>query len=73
MISNELRAWRHKLGFTQQKLTQAAGVSIATIVLIERYGHLPGEDVRARIASALGVGETTLWPDVEGVSDGKQD
>ncbi len=71
MISNELRAWRHKLGFTQQKLTQAAGVSIATIVLIERYGHLPGENVRGRIAVALNVSETTLWPTLEVVNDGK--
>ncbi len=73
MSTNELRTWRHKLGFTQQELTQVAGVSIATIVLIERYGHIPGEDVRARITAALGVRETTLWPNVEGVSDGKQD
>jgi transcriptional regulator with XRE-family HTH domain len=71
MIANKLRAWRQKLGFTQQELTQAAGVSIATIVLIERYGHLPGEDVRARITAALGVSETTLWPTLEVVTDGK--
>jgi len=71
MIQNKLRVWRHKLGFTQQKLTQTAGVSIATIVLIERYGHLPGENVRGRIAAALDVSETTLWPTLEVVNDGK--
>ena len=71
MIQNKLRAWRQRLGFTQQELTQAAGVSIATIVLIERYGHLPGEDVRGRIAATLGVSETTLWPALEVVSDGR--
>lgn len=74
MIENKLKTWRQKLRFTQQELTQAAGVSIATIVLIERYGHLPGEDVRGRIAAALGVSETTLWPsltEAEVLSDGK--
>jgi len=70
MIQNRLRAWRHKLSFTQQELTQAAGVSIATVVLIEKYNHLPGEDVRARIAAALGVSEGAIWPTQEG-SDAK--
>ena len=70
MIQNKMRAWRQKLGFTQQELTQAAGVSIATIVLIERYGHLPGEDVRGRIATALGVSESVIWPNLE-VESGK--
>ncbi|MFC1980262.1 helix-turn-helix transcriptional regulator [Chloroflexota bacterium] len=70
MIGNKLREWRHKLGFTQQELTQAAGVSIATTVLIERYGHLPSEDVRQRLSRALGVSEGVIWPDVVVVSDG---
>lgn len=61
MIQNKLRLWRKRLGFTEQELTKAAGVSIATIVLIERYGHLPGEDVRGRIAAALGVKEDKIW------------
>lgn len=72
MISNKLRTWRKKLGFTQQELTQAAGCSISTLVLIERYGHLPGEDARARIAAALGVSEDAIWPDAARVNgDGK--
>jgi transcriptional regulator with XRE-family HTH domain len=70
MIPNKLRAFRKKLGFTEQELTQVAGVSIATVVLIERYGHLPGEDVRARIAAALGVSGDAIWPDVR-MSDEK--
>jgi len=70
MIQNKLRAWRQKLGFTQQELTQAAGVSIATIVLIERYNHLPGDDVRARLSKALSVPESVIWPSLE-VADGK--
>jgi transcriptional regulator with XRE-family HTH domain len=60
-MRNQLRFWRHKLGFTEQELTQKAGVSIATIVLIEKYDHYPGKDVRSRLSEALGVGEELIW------------
>jgi DNA-binding XRE family transcriptional regulator len=62
MIQNKLREFRQKLGFTQQELTQTAGVSIATLVLIEKYGHLPGEAVQIKIASVLGVKPEAIWP-----------
>ena len=62
MVANRLRAWRQRLGLTQQELTEIAGVSIATLVLIERYGHLPGEKVRNRLCSALGVDVAAIWP-----------
>ena len=56
---------RDALAFLSQTVYQAAGVSIATIVLIERYGHVPGADVRARLAEALGVSESVIWADLE--------
>lgn len=68
---NYLRTWRVRLGFSMQELGARAGVSPATVNTIERNGHLPGEDVRVRIAAALDVSETTLWPNVKGVDDGK--
>ena len=55
--------WRIKLGFRQQELAVQAGISPALIVAIERYGHLPGTDVRAKLAKALGVRESLLWPE----------
>ena len=71
MIQNKLKVWRRKLGFTQQELTQVAGVSIATIVLIERYNHLPGDDVRVRLSKALNIPESVIFPNLEGEdSDG---
>ena len=70
MIQNRLRIWRKRLGFSQQELTQAASVSIATIVLVERYNHLPGDDVRKRLSKALGISELVIWPSLE-VPDGK--
>ena len=72
MRVNQLREYRTKLGIRQQELAVRAGVSPALLVAVERYGHLPGADVRARIAAAMGVSETTLWPGVaEVASDGK--
>ena len=59
-----LRQWRHRLGVTQQELTQKAGVSIATIVLVERYGHKPGCGVRSRLSKALGISESEIWPEI---------
>ena len=62
---NLLKALRHKLGITQQELQITAGVLIATIVLIERYSYYPGEEVRARIATALDIPETKIWTGLE--------
>jgi DNA-binding XRE family transcriptional regulator len=57
--------WRKRLGFTQQELVRAARVSIATIVLIERYGYLPRKSCRVRISAALGVKEDRIFPDLQ--------
>jgi len=70
MGQNYLRKWRLELGFSMQELAVKAHVSPATVNTIERYGHLPGEDVRARIAAAMGVSESVIWPSL-GVTDGK--
>ena len=70
MVVNQLRKWRLKLSYSQLKLSVAAGVSPAMVVAIERYGYLPGPDVRGRIATALGISEAVIWPSLE-VSDGK--
>ena len=64
MIVNELKELRRSRGFSQQALMLASGVSTATIVLIERYGQVPGADVRRRIARALGVEESEIWQEV---------
>jgi DNA-binding XRE family transcriptional regulator len=63
--SGALKEWRHKAGITQQALQLSAGVSIATIVLIERYGYCPREEVRARIAAAIGVPAGEIWTELE--------
>ena len=61
---NYLKECRQKAGITQQALQLSARVSIATIVLIERYGYCPSDDVRKRIATAMGVPETKIWTEL---------
>lgn len=69
MKQNSLRKWRLKLEFSMQELAVKAHVSPATINTIERYGHFPRADTRSRIAAALGISESVIWPSLE-VFDG---
>jgi len=61
---NSLRAIRRRQRVSQQELTLLAGVSIATLTLVERYDHTPSPPVRAKIAAALGVSEGVIWPEL---------
>ncbi len=69
---NHLKEWRRKLGVTQQEIQVEAGVSIATICLVERYGYVPTLGVRLRIAQALGIAEEQIWPDFAEVCDANE-
>jgi transcriptional regulator with XRE-family HTH domain len=62
MTQNYLRKWRLTLKFSMQELAVKAYVSPATINTIEHYGHYPRVDTRSRIAAALGLPETLIWP-----------
>lgn len=63
MISrNRLRELRCQRGLAQQAVAVAAGTNVPTIVAIERYGYVPQNDLRQRIAKAVGVEETAIWP-----------
>lgn len=52
-----------------QELAVKAHVSPATINTIELYGHFPRSDTRSRIADALGVPESAIWPPLESDND----
>lgn len=56
-----LEAMRRERGLRQVDLAQAAGVS-ATSVSIAEAGYVPSPRLRARIAAALDVPESELWP-----------
>lgn len=64
MANNRIRETRHERGMSQQELSVRAGTGPAIITLVEKHGHLPGEDLRHRIAEALEVTEETLWPEL---------
>jgi hypothetical protein len=40
----------------------AAGVNVTTLQRIEVHGYVPGEELRARLASYLRVLESDIWP-----------
>ncbi len=64
MGNGKLRELRKAAGFTSVwGLAAKAGVSGGTISNAERYDYRPGPKVRARIADALGVPESEIWPE----------
>ena len=69
MRQNYLRKWRLKLKFSMQELAVKAHVSPATINTIEHYEHYPRADTRSRIAAALGVPESVVWPSLANDDD----
>lgn len=64
-----LRA-RQRQGLAQTALAVAAGVSPGLVCAVERYGHRPRPEVRARIARALGVEAASLWPGLKAPAAG---
>jgi len=64
-MDNKLREIRKAKAFTLQGLAAAAKSTPATLIFVELYDHLPGPDLRNRIAEALGVGEAEIWLTLE--------
>jgi len=64
VTQNNIQDFRRRRHMSQQALAVLAGTSPAIITLVEKHGHLPGEDLRKRIAEALSVTEAELWPNV---------
>ena len=65
MTNNQCMAIRNKRGYSQQKLSIIARISPATLVAIERYGYVPGPWVRRKLARALRVSESRIWPELD--------
>jgi transcriptional regulator with XRE-family HTH domain len=63
-MQNRLRALRHERGLPLLGLAAKARASTATISAIERFDHLPGPELRERLAQALGVSTLLIWPDL---------
>jgi transcriptional regulator with XRE-family HTH domain len=63
-MQNRLRQLRRERGMPLLELAAKAQASTATISMIERFAHLPGIELRERLAQALGVPTTLIWPDL---------
>jgi len=66
MIGEELKKERVRIGLSQEKLAEKAGVHRTYISLIERNVKNPTLDVLFRICKALGIKPSTLVKRLEG-------
>jgi DNA-binding XRE family transcriptional regulator len=60
--THPLRELREAAGLAQAGLAVQAGCSPTTVLIIERWGHVPSAPVRQRLAAALGVDVLEIWP-----------
>ena len=61
--TNRLRELRKEQGLALWGLAARTGVSASTLSAIERWDYLPTPPVRQRIAEALGVEASAIWPE----------
>jgi transcriptional regulator with XRE-family HTH domain len=53
-VAHKIRAWREFLGWTQERLAEETGLSVAVISAYERGAANPSLEALADIAAALG-------------------
>jgi DNA-binding XRE family transcriptional regulator len=62
---NHLRTLRRAQGLALWGLAARAGTSPTTLSAIEHWGYQPRAPLRERIATALGVNVSDIWPEEE--------
>jgi len=67
--ANRLREFRREHGLALWGLAARTGVSTSTLSAIERWDYLPTPPVRQRIADALGVEASAIWPECGSTED----
>ncbi len=60
---NRVRAMRKKKGIKQYQLASKVGKYSPLISMIENHGYIPDEDMKKRLARALGCKVSELWPE----------
>jgi len=71
-VSNPIREWRQRWGFTQRAAAKRLGVSINTVINWETNSSVPDKGHRAIIAAQTGwtLGEIKAWIDkMEGINE----
>ena len=71
--THQLRQLRLSHGLAIYGLAVRAQVSPTIIGAIERWNYRPGPLVRQRLAAALGVAESEIWPEPQEVAHASQD
>ncbi len=61
-MSNKLREVRQGANCKMLELAARIGCSPSTLHAIERYDHQPREETKVRIATALSVEVSQIWP-----------
>jgi transcriptional regulator with XRE-family HTH domain len=69
---NRLGQLRIDRGLTLLGLSARSGVDRTTIHAIERYGHKPRPETRAKLALALNVPEGEIWPEARTATGANQ-
>jgi DNA-binding XRE family transcriptional regulator len=64
-VINHLKEIRTAKKFSVWGLAARAKTSATTVSAIERWGYRPGTDLSERLAAALDVKVTDIWPDKE--------
>ena len=65
VVRNHLRRLRKAQGLSLWGLAVDVGTSTTTLSAIEKWGYRPGAALCARIATALGVSVSAIWPEGE--------
>lgn len=61
-MDSKLRVLRTKAGWPIALLAVRSGCGPGTILSAEKYGHVPRIETQAKIAKALGVHPSAIWP-----------
>jgi DNA-binding XRE family transcriptional regulator len=69
-VKNNLRILRRRNGMSAVQLAVAASVTPATVSLIECWDYKPIPTSCERIASALGVAVSDIWPSADTPENG---
>ena len=61
---NRIKELRQGLGLSQTALSAAIQCTPPYLIFMEKHGYVPQAALRRRVAAALGVTETDVWPDL---------
>jgi lambda repressor-like predicted transcriptional regulator len=61
-VTNLLKQVRQRHALAIYGLSALSGVSPTILCAVERWNYCPGDEVRQRIAAALGVDVAEIWP-----------